>query len=281
MSGEAHKEVDRLLAGLEHLDETVRIESLQKLVSAPGAPLLRVLRKTARFDASPTVRAEAVRLLVEVAERLSGTDLSGSGTGADDSTRRLVLLNDPDSKVRAQAVAALTMSFDARVPEILMTALEREKDPGVLETLIQALASEGASVAPKLIVFLAHEDARVRAAAVEVLGDTKDDSALTHLVPLLEDKHERVRVAAVRALRSARQEAVLACVDEMLKRTGERDVRAALYVLRYFASAISVPRLAPRLTGTPPSVAAMARASIASLAKKGSKRAKRALERVG
>lgn len=281
MASEAQKEADRLLAGLEHADEAVRLESLRGVARTPSAHALRLLRKSAKGDASPAVRAEAVRLLAEVADRLSGADLSGSGAGEGVSTRKELLYTDPDPGVRAQAVAALTMSFDARVPEILIGALDQEKDATVLETLIQAVASEGPAVAPKLVPYLSHDDARVRAAAVEVLGDTKDDQFLSHLVPLLEDRHERVRVNAVRALRSARQEAVLACVDEMLKRAPERDVRAALYVLRYFASAISVPRLTPRLTSNAPSVAAMARASLSSLAKKGSKRARRALERAG
>src|SRR4051812_46730186 len=102
MDREGQKEADRLLAGLEHADEAVRLESLRGVARTPGAPALRLLRKSAKGDVSPAVRAEALRLLAEVADRLSGTDLSGSGAAGGEgvSTRRELLVSDPDPGVR-------------------------------------------------------------------------------------------------------------------------------------------------------------------------------------
>lgn len=98
----------------------------------------------------------------------------------------LAALNDEDSQVRWTAVKAVS-GFDSE--EIISALLEclHDEDCLVCDAAGEALSGMGAAAIPGLINVLKVESADVRSAAATALGQIGDESAIPHLVDLLED----------------------------------------------------------------------------------------------
>ncbi len=110
-------------------------------------------------------------------------------------------LNDASPEVRLVATRGLGRLPSDNAGMALMARLDRETDDLVLAEVCFALGQWGsANAAPGLAATLDHPAAPVRAAAVEALGKTHDDSYTSIVVDKLLDSDANVRGAAALAL---------------------------------------------------------------------------------
>lgn len=106
-----------------------------------------------------------------------------------------------DARTRWLAARALGQLDAAGAASVLAQRSASERDPEVLAMMLWSLGQSGQrNVANVFLPMLSHGDARVRAAAVEGLGKTHDDSHTMRVVSLLEDPDPSVRGAAALAL---------------------------------------------------------------------------------
>jgi HEAT repeat protein len=111
-------------------------------------------------------------------------------------------LNDEDSQVRWTAVKALDGFEGDEVINALLGAL-RDRDFLVCDAAAATLIPFGQAAVPGLIYALKDNSPDVRGAAAEALGKIGDESAIPHLVDILEDQRiphcEEVRVCDIAA----------------------------------------------------------------------------------
>jgi len=104
-------------------------------------------------------------------------------------------LNSPDVSVRRWA--ARDLSGTATATDVLLEALEKEKEHVVFEAILDALESIGSDkVVMGIIPMLRSEDASHRNGVIEVLQSMPDIVAL-HIIELLNDSDSDVRIFAI------------------------------------------------------------------------------------
>ncbi|MBF0409367.1 MAG: HAMP domain-containing protein [Candidatus Riflebacteria bacterium] len=110
------------------------------------------------------------------------------------------LFEDPSSKVRIGAGKAMRnfVKFGTDAVTVFKNALNNEKDVKTLSAMIMDFGTiASGSDIMGLCCYLDHDDERVRANAVEILGRISDVALLEkHLVPMLTDKSSRARANA-------------------------------------------------------------------------------------
>jgi HEAT repeat protein len=109
----------------------------------------------------------------------------------------------PDT--RADAIGALGAIRDPRSIEVLISALQAEEEPEVIETAASGLVTLGSLVLPDLIRCLAqgsleYPDESQRARIAQVLGDIGDPEAREALAQASRDTSPVVRESALEAL---------------------------------------------------------------------------------
>jgi succinate dehydrogenase/fumarate reductase flavoprotein subunit/HEAT repeat protein len=169
-------------------------------------------------------------------------------------------LTDPDPAVRRAAVAALTETVPEGTGKALAESLA-DPAPGVrgaaaasLRELVEVLPPEP-DLARRLLEALTHEDALVRATALDVLRALRLGDAATYARTLTDDPDIEVRIASVRALVS------VDALDAVARASADpaREVRVAV------ARSLNAPEaLDPLLQDTDILVRAAALAALAS-----------------
>jgi len=118
--------------------------------------------------------------------------------------------------LRLHAVQALAALQHVESLPKLLELLANESDLWLRATLLTAVARlGGAELEPILSAHLTHQDARVRANAVEALGLLKSPGALELIRPTFRDPNDRVRVNAALALWKLGDVTVLATLRGM------------------------------------------------------------------
>jgi hypothetical protein len=117
----------------------------------------------------------------------------------------LVQLEDPDPRVRAEAVSLLPVFGEGAEDEErfqrVTTLLADDPDRGVRIAAAERLGeSESTEAVEPLVLALSDSDRGVVLAAIEALEDVDDTSAIPHLESLLEDFDEEIRDAAESAI---------------------------------------------------------------------------------
>jgi HEAT repeat protein len=149
------------------------------------------LRRAYAFIASDSeeLRREGIRALRRV--------------GRFDPEARLAmrqLLNDPNSRVRLEALQALGEVRDKEaVPR--MTEMLADNDPAIRRQAIRSLSEcEAGEAAPSIAAQLGDTDARVREEAADALGELKSPAAVEGLIAALGDATQDVRGEAIASL---------------------------------------------------------------------------------
>ena len=241
--------LERLMAA-EPEDQAVLLSLLPPLVEErrirPLVPLLGT--------DDPSVRAAAAEALarapVERTMPLLAAEIDRGGVApevvramgglGDRACASLVpLLRDGSPAVRAAAADALARCADPSVAADLKEALARETEASVRRALLLALGQVGrAEAVDTLAAAVDDPDPEVRVAAIEALGATADDRALSPLSRALRGS-EWERIAALRALGGLGQ----AAITEVVELIGEHLASPELDVRRAAARAcLSVPR---------------------------------------
>lgn len=187
-----------------------------------GSQLVQNVRSLLQ-DSSGDVRRDALVLL----RRLPADFVAGRGTPL-----LLSCVDDPDPKVRAEAIRALNGESSREVVDALIARLQ-DPEPLVVHSAVRALAASGdpragqavrrqlahrnpafriaairalvtmgdAAGASDLWLLLSDRDPTVRVEAIEAVGKLKPPGAAAHLIPALEDREAEVRLATAATLR--------------------------------------------------------------------------------
>ena len=147
-------------------------------------------------------------------------------------------------RARKEYVRSLVESLERRRLDLSAAPLAATSE-GTIRALRAALKGDGAGVlhaidllqhvpsvdfSPELRQLLRHEDARVRAAAIEQLGERRVEDAHTEMRALLADAVPEVRAAAVGAVCALEQEQGIATAHPFLDESNVAAVRAAAAV---------------------------------------------------
>jgi HEAT repeat protein/ATP/ADP translocase len=209
----------QMRALLDSENETQREMALEALIAA-REPLEEGVLARLLDDASPVVRGQAAvsALLVRGAGRAPAALLAEAARGVagselPDATHLAMI-----QAVRSLAAADASAAEDPEAVRLLRLLLERA-GPTVKDDALEALAglarrareqvkSAGAGAAARELAeiaegFLAHDEAPVRAGAVNLLAATGAAEALPRLAAMLEDANQAVRENAAAALGAA------------------------------------------------------------------------------
>lgn len=140
--------------------------------------------------------------------------------------------------IRARAVAALVTFDDPRVTPLLLEAFDEYYDQGYGASIVRALQrTKDPAVVERMMRHLDHPDPFRRAGACEVLGAVGDTRATPALIACLDDPHLRVRMDAAWALAHLRDVQAIDALERRYMEHPDDDinvrhaVRAALEAL--------------------------------------------------
>ncbi|MBM4031018.1 MAG: HEAT repeat domain-containing protein [Planctomycetes bacterium] len=250
--GEESHRVVEAIARLKLPDRRDRLQALDTIKRFPDKAVPWLI-KAARNDDS-VFRARVANALGLV------------GKGDRDAVWALgVLLRDPDTFVRREAIAALGQAADAAVVPQLEPLLEDASEAVRADAALAIAELQPERAAERLKAWLAHPHARVRRTALAELLRRKDPALAAALPALLKDKDPGVRGAAAAALpQVAGKEAVPALVELL----GDADpyVRAtAVVALKDLRAAATIPRLIEMLADKAEDVQAEAVSALGAL----------------
>ncbi|MFC1744767.1 HEAT repeat domain-containing protein [Candidatus Riflebacteria bacterium] len=222
----------KLFNDLKHPDEDVRTLSAMTLMKVNldlenYDTYVRLLKESAK-DESVAVRYFSRRALHRL---LSQGELPIIEQNTD--LELVERLYSPDSREQIAAALELGKRKKPQAKEPLLRQLSGETDCYVRSALISSLGKLGQKdVLEKIKPFLADEDPRVRANAVEASAALESaDSNLSYLVVMLDDPDNRVRATAAKVLGHFGEEKILTCLEMMIF-SGEQWLRqSALYAL--------------------------------------------------
>lgn len=136
---------------------------------------------------------------------------------------RPVLLNDPESMVRAAAGRALgRLGAREAVPELIKALSDKSPEVRVVAAAaLWRLPDPGA--VPTLLERVKDPDKAVREWSALALGVAGDSRAVSELIPLLQDPERSVRLAAVRSLGRLNRTEALKPLTQYLEPADKRD----------------------------------------------------------
>lgn len=181
----AREGFQQYLSLFPRMDVRTRATAGQALVKLDPAVTVRIEEEMAALDADRRVRALQV--------------LDTLGKGPELVSRLVVLMGDPDRKVRASVVRSLG-------------------------------AARGLEAFKALVPALADPDRRIRANAVEAVGQFGDPRLSKILLPFLSDTDHRTRANAVKALWEMGHREVIRTLEAMLVDPSEEMRQAAVWV---------------------------------------------------
>ena len=156
-----------------------------------------------------------------------------------------------DERWSAVRVAAAQPGGVARLAE----ALERERDPRVLQAIFTGLASAATQESVAAVIpYIRSEDASLRAAALDALRAMPEASG-PHVAHLLADENADVRLLSCELVRDFPEEEANRLLSDLLNRETEKNVAgAAIEVLAEIGRPQALPALAAcaeRFAGDP------------------------------
>ncbi|MDQ3264314.1 MAG: MFS transporter [Myxococcota bacterium] len=200
-------------------------------------------------DPQPKMREHAARILGEIGVRNFYQPV-------------LELMNDPDLKVRRQAILAASR---LRSPEFVLPLLYRTQSADCAPEAIDALAAFGSAITPALTKVLGNrlEDAAVRRGVARVLGRMASPEAVAVLTGHLDDPDEEVRTRVYRSLaRALRGQRSLAVDKKKVAAALDRELHRAATTLAH-AEALGLgsgPSTSTPRSGLPAAAALLASA---------------------
>jgi HEAT repeat protein len=174
-------------------------------------------------------------------------------------------LSDPDPEVRAAASRALERLDRRRDRDFLCERLTSADARDRIEAVYGLGAVYDPDVIPALVGALRDPYEDVRAAAVRVLAERKDERGLSPIAQCLDDPSALVRRHAVDALGRFADRRVVPLLLTMLKERDVEIVAPALRALGLCRDAEAEPAIAPLLAHPSPVVRAAAVEALAQL----------------
>jgi len=189
------------LQGLPDDDAQVRVASVRGLWEHEGPDIIAPLLRLLVGDEDAGVRAESALALGRFVLLFEEGRLREQYFRDVEAGLRAVISGaDEIDEVRARALEAMGAHDNAWVRQAISGAYES----GMRRLKVAAVHAMGRSCEPRwlplLLRELASEEPEVRYEAATALGSLGDESAVSHLVPLLSDPDVEVRDAGIAAL---------------------------------------------------------------------------------
>lgn len=169
-----------LLPYLQDEDARVRANTIEGL-GFIGTDSVRDILRPFLDDPNARIRANAARIMSRFA-----ADVAASRATLD------AMLSSSDQYERASAVYALGELRDSAYLDHIM-ALLADRSFVVRRNVVDAIIKHGADAEKRLLKFLEHDDATVRATTCQILGAIGGRAALRAAVPHLDDADGEVR----------------------------------------------------------------------------------------
>lgn len=242
---------DRILSGLTHDDEQMRMVTARSLAAIGGpecvAPLVDALRVGSadlmevivdalskvgtRFPDQVFQAAAALTDDSRDAIRAGAVQIIGRLGGPECHARLSLAFKDESARVRQAALGTLE-SLPREERNTLLKLALTDEDAGVRALAARNLGEWGAdSMVEALAPALADEDLWVRANAVRSLGKMNSERALTLICNALEDPVGLVAIAALETLGGIGGQKVNEALEKALAHPDEEVVKAALQAL--------------------------------------------------
>lgn len=154
-------------------------------------------------------------------------------------------LDDRDFKTRLDTVYALIADNRTDSVDPLLKRLQVEDDRYVMAAIVSALGrlSKAERVRDTLLSHLSSEHSRVRANAVEALGNFRDEICTDRLVGMLGDGNNRVRGNAIIALKDRPGVDLVTPIADMVRSNNRFMQRSAVYVILELEDESAIPLL--------------------------------------
>jgi HEAT repeat protein len=205
--------------GVSEANEEIRLAALQSLFEARPERALTIATDILKAGSSSS------RLMKEGALAL----LADSETKEAIPILAQVARSDTDMRLRRKAIEALgDFEDEPAVVDELVKLLSSEKDPRLLETLIDALEDLEFPQATSALMELARSSssAAVRRQAIEKLADREDDNAAQSLIQLYDaEKDERMKEDILEALAESEQKPALQKLSQVALRDSSLRLR--------------------------------------------------------
>lgn len=183
-------QIDAIGKSLDDTNPDKRELAIKNLANADEKDALPLLLRAAS-DSSPKVRVTAFHI-------------AATFEGNPPELVQMIVggLNDKDVKVVAAAAKAAAAKPDPAMEEPILAAMNRASDPAArLAVLPQLAAAAGSlrlnSASNALILMLADQEQKIRAAAARALGEIGDDSAVLALISTLQGATDPVTAGAL------------------------------------------------------------------------------------
>lgn len=213
------------------LGEMSSIEAYEalKLMLKKNDSVLRPHIKTALGKIEAALKKNDVEIIDKISEAGQGEKKSG-GLNYDVF---LKYINDEEPKNRISVLAACSkIGRDPRIAEILTDRLASESHPFVVASILINLGRVGGEDCIDILAsFLMHQDARIRANAVEGLDFLQTPQAILQILKAAGDSDPRVMANVARALLNVDNQYVENQLLAMLGSGDQAQIDAANYVI--------------------------------------------------
>ncbi|MCO4781956.1 MAG: HEAT repeat domain-containing protein [Candidatus Cloacimonetes bacterium] len=154
-----------------------------------------------------------------------------------------------DEGLRRVSIEGIRHFIDQEgVNDLVVKAIQSEKDPRLLANLIQCLNSFPQSISEDLLKdFVNHEDDRVCANAIELFGNRGDEKLLSFIVPHVESSNNRIMANAAIACFRLGEKKVLNHLKKALSSSNVKMRASAAFALGEIGSSDVVEILIERL----------------------------------
>ncbi|HNY11129.1 MAG TPA: HEAT repeat domain-containing protein, partial [Candidatus Wallbacteria bacterium] len=181
-----------------------------------------------------TVIAKKAEAAIKLINSSGGQDISIETLAHNISMPPAISQNVPEKSESEKKIELirnmLSNPTDQKVINELSAVLKNEKDEYVLAYAITACSKvQGTRNISTLKKFLSHENPRIRANTVEVLGELEGIDLLSLMKPLLKDANNRVRANAIVALKKYPNIDHVSLISEMIKSNDKLMVTSAIY----------------------------------------------------
>ena len=167
-------------------------------------------------------------------------------TSTADLQRAMRAARSPNTQIRMKAAIWLESLADHTVAQELVDLLVAEEDPFVRETLTWVIVGQSDSTLPHLIDAL-EGDEPSRAQVLHALSKIGDDSAVEHVLPLVDDQHPAVAAKAWWVLGRIQVPESAPVLVERLGIEGDEELRSALTRALQYLGEPAVPGVAEAL----------------------------------
>ncbi|MDD5092405.1 MAG: HEAT repeat domain-containing protein, partial [Candidatus Wallbacteria bacterium] len=246
------KELEILKEDLSSFDANVWKNAVIKLSNAGTSEAKAILVETMADD-----RVEVRSFAKKMLEKMDSSETPGDflykfktkvfdqdNKNVDVEAFERILEGTPNFKRRILLIQETRNFNDKKLLPALVRALEKERHPFVLATLVKAVGVyKDERVIPLLEQFLKHKDTRIRANTIEAFELLGSKKVVPVVVKCLEDIDNRVKANAIKCLNQFGAIEIKKALEDMIQSGSEDTITSAIFSLRMIGNEFAVTKL--------------------------------------